>query len=57
METMHVPTTQQRGTKPRSTSTMTAKNVSKRARVYETYSISIMKLKAQRTMIKHSDDH
>ena len=54
---MHVPTTQQRGTKPRSTSTMTAKNVLKRARVYETYSISIMKLKAQRTMIKHSDDH
>ena len=36
---MHVPTTQQRGTKPSSTSTMTAKNVSKRAIAYETYSI------------------
>ena len=45
---MHVPTTQQRGTKPGSTNTMTVKIFSKRAIVYETYSISVIKLKAQR---------
>ena len=45
---MHVHTTQQRGTKVRSTNTMTVKNFLERAIVYETYSISIMKLKAQR---------
>ena len=45
---MHVHTTQQRGTNVRSTNTMTVKNFLERAIVYETYSISIMKLKAQR---------